>query len=182
MGSGVGPLDEAGLRAAAAHAREEWRAEEQHWSSAALEQWRHTRTLVDLARDHLYRGDTIALRWPGEAAVVTGRVIGVSDDAIAVATYAGRVDVALAPGTAISWRIVESAARGGSRGIAPLTFRARLLELESLTCEVDVAHLDGEMVRGTLCVGHDHVQVVAPGATWVIALSALRWVRESSPA
>jgi len=182
MGSRGDPLDEVGLRAAAAHAREEWRADEQHWSAAALEQWRHTRTLVDLARDHLHRGDTIALRWPGATAAVAGRVVGVSGDAVAVATFAGRVDVALAPGAAISWRIVESATRGGSRGITPLTFRARLLELESLACEVDVAHLDGEIVRGVLCVGHDHVQVVAPGASWMIALSALRWVRESSPA
>jgi len=176
------PLDEAGLRAAAADAREEWRADEQHWSAAALEQWRHTRTLLDLARDHLHRGDTIAFRWPGATVAVTGRVIGVSDDAVAVATFAGRVDVALAPGTVISWSEVDSATRGGSRGIAPLTFRARLLELESLTCEVDVAHLDGEVVRGVLRVGRDHVQVVAPDATWAIAVSALRWVRESSPA
>jgi len=176
------PLDAVGMRATAAEARADWRADEQHWSSAALEQWRHTRTLVDLARDHLHRGDMIALQWPGATAAVAGRVIGVSDDAVAVATFAGRVDVVVAPGTAISWRVVESATRGGSRGIAPLTFRARLLELESLACEVDIAHLDGEIVSGVLRVGRDHVQVVAPGATWVIAVSALRWVRESAPA
>lgn len=181
MASAPDPLLDAQLRVAAAAARAEWRVDEEHWAGAALEQWQHARTLVDLARDHLHRGDTISLRWPGSAVSLTGRVTAVSDDALAVDAFTGRVDVSLAPGLALAWRVVEQATRGGSRGDEPLTFRARLLELEAIGAPVDVAALDDEIVRGAVRVGRDHVQVVGGDARWVLALSALRWVRAPAP-
>ncbi|MFI5046346.1 MAG: hypothetical protein ACHQIG_04730 [Acidimicrobiia bacterium] len=174
-------LDTAGLGTAAAAVRADWQADEEHWTAAALEQWRHGRTLTDVARDHLHRGDTISLLWAGCSIAVTGRVLGVSDDALAVETSGSRVDVHLAPSTAIAWRVVERAERGGCRGLALGTFRARLLELEAGDDPVDVA-LDGDdTLHGALQVGRDHIVVHTPGGEWVVALSAVRWVRVPAP-
>ena len=169
------------LRTAAARVRAEWRADEEQWATAAHEQWRHTRTLLDVARDHLHRGDTIALRWAGAPAPVTGRVLEVAGDALALDTVGGQVHVPLGAGVPIAWRVVERAVHGGRRSGDPLTFRARLLELESAGAAVAVAAFDDEVLCGTLRVGRDHVEVAAADVTWVVALSAVRWVRVLAP-
>ncbi|MET0628598.1 MAG: hypothetical protein ABW033_09090 [Acidimicrobiia bacterium] len=181
--------DGASLASVAAAARAEWRADEEEWTAAALEQWRHGRTIVDIAREHLHRGDIIAVELDGSlpgvrsgSRVLQGSVIGVADDAIALDTLSGRVDVALHPGASIAWRVVERVRDGGGRGLLLNSFRARLLELESAGQPVAVGATTVDMIhRGRLTVGRDHVVVDDDDAWWVIAFSALRWVRAVSP-
>ncbi|HEX5588267.1 MAG TPA: hypothetical protein VFZ17_13225 [Acidimicrobiia bacterium] len=174
-------MDELGdgtLARVGAAARAEWRADEEEWSAAALEQWRHGRTLVDVAREHLHRGDVIAIDLLSPSPSLQGAVIGVATDLIAVDAFTGRVDVHVAHDAPIAWRIVERVADGGTRGLDLDGFRARLLELEAAATrvEVGVATSDAPQ-RGLLTVGRDHVGLEDRDASWVISLSALRWVR-----
>jgi hypothetical protein len=106
-------IDDADLAVAAA-LRAEWRADEHAWTRAALQQWEHDRTLVDVLRTCLHRGDTVALEFPGRAFV--GIVTAVGDDVARVATPDGSVDVYLAPTAAFVLRVVAPAPAGGQRG------------------------------------------------------------------
>ena len=49
--------------ASAGALRAAWRAEEAEWSRAALERWQHEQTLVDVLRECMHRGDTVAVRF-----------------------------------------------------------------------------------------------------------------------
>jgi hypothetical protein len=175
----------------AAAARAEWRADEEEWAAAALEQWRHGRTIVDVAQQHLHRGDIIAIDLDGSrpdasgasgaSHVLRGPVIGVADDVIALDTVGGRVDVALHPGVPIAWRVVERVPHGGGRGLPLDSFRARLLELEAARQVVEIGATTVDVMhRGCLTVGRDHVVVDDDDTSWLLALSALRWVRAVS--
>jgi hypothetical protein len=176
----------ASLASVAAAARAEWRADEDEWTAAALEQWRHGRTVVDLAREHLHRGDIIAIELDGSRSgarrALQGPVIGVADDVIALDTLSGRVDVALHPGVPIAWRVVERVPDGGGRGLPLDSFRARLLELEAARQPVEVGAMtvDGTH-RGCLTVGRDHVVVDDDDTSWLVAFSALRSVHAAPP-
>jgi len=194
----VDGFGDASFAHAAAAARAEWRSDEEEWAAAALEQWRHGRTLVDAAREHLHRGDTIAIATAGSRLPPTGVVIGVADDVIAIESRGPladvhladvrRVDVHMVPGAPIAWRVLHRAAHGGTRGIALGSFRARLLELEMTGARVELGASIGEdQHRGSLTVGRDHVVLVDADdhdedpRTWVIALSAVQWVRPATP-
>ncbi|MGH9025660.1 MAG: hypothetical protein ACRDWD_06005 [Acidimicrobiia bacterium] len=173
------------LAAEAAAARAEWRAEEEEWTRAEAERWVHRRTLVDLAREYLHRGDEVAV----VAAGVTfcGELTRVGTDWLQVQTMSGRVDVALtlnlADGPAgaqpapVLIRRTERARAGGRRDDgAVATFRARLLEHETNGAVVVVGSrlLPGEL-RGVLAVGADHVLVCAEGVE--TAVPWVEWVR-----
>jgi hypothetical protein len=165
----------------AAEARAAWRDDELEWTSAAYEQWCHGRTLVDRAREHLHRGDRIAVTARPGAVPLAGRVVGVADDALALGTAGGRVDVPLRGDRAVAWRVVERARTGGSHGAAVGGFRARLLELEAAGAMVDVgtAVLD-RVACGRLTVGRDHVVVDDGDTVTVIGMGAIDWVRAAS--
>ena len=178
--STLDPRTRAELADVAADARAAWRADEEEWTAAALAQWHHGRTLVDVAREHLHRGDTITVSWAGATTRLTGVVMGVGADVVALSVGSTRVDLALHAHTPIVWRVAQRAHDGGSRGHALNGFRARLLELEAAADVVDVG-LDDEVVVGRLTVGRDHVVVVDDDLTTVVAISALRYVRPSSP-
>ena len=169
--TGPDPLEHAGIGDAAASARAAWRAEEEEWTRAAVEQWHHGRTLLDVVRDCMHRGDTIALRVG--AATVAGTVCAVGDDVVSLAAPDGRVDVPLDPTTASTVRVVERARTGGTRGEPCTTFRARLLELEASKLGVEIAMTGGDAVRGRLVVGRDHVVV----GDDVVAFAAIASVR-----
>jgi hypothetical protein len=62
--------------------REEWRTEQEAVTHDAAEQWRHSRTLLDLARDHMHRGDLVAVTAAGHEAV--GEIVEVARDRIAL--------------------------------------------------------------------------------------------------
>jgi hypothetical protein len=168
-------IDDADLAVAAA-LRAEWRADEHAWTRAALEQWEHDRTLVDVLRTCLHRGDTVALELPGRAFV--GIVSAVGDDIARVATPDGSVDVQLVPTAAFVLRIVAPARAGGQRGDPTIaTFRARLLQLEGVVIQLGVAAREDELT-GQLCVGRDQISVVdREGARRYVPIGSVSWVR-----
>jgi hypothetical protein len=168
-------IDDADLAAAAA-LRAEWRAEEDVWTRAALEQWEHDRTLADILRECLHRGDTVALEFPGTTFV--GVVSAVGDDVVRLATADGSVDAQLGPAPACSLRVVLSARAGGGRGDpTTATFRARLLQLEGAEVQIGfVAHHDA--VYGQLGVGRDQVNLLdRDGVRRYVPIASVTWVR-----
>ena len=171
------PLDRAHLGDAAAAVRAEWRADEEEWTRAAVERWQHRRTLLDVIRECMLRGDTIALRL-GDI-TFTGLVQGMGDDLVALDARGGRVDVRVDEHTPIVVRVHERARTGGTRGDAITNFRARLLELEMDGLNVEIgADAAGGVVGGDITVGRDHVIVHHDEeAETVIALAAVAWVR-----
>jgi hypothetical protein len=176
------PLDRVDIGNAAAVMRAEWRADEEEWTRAALERWQHDRTLLEVLRECMHRGDTIAVR--SGSVTFTGRVEAVGDNVVAIAARDGRVDLCCDAAVPLVVRVVERARSGGTRGDAVTTFRARLLELEMAEGDVEAGtRVSGDVVRGRLTVGHDHVVVRddeagdGGGGEMVIALAALAWVR-----
>jgi hypothetical protein len=165
------PLERSGIGDAAAAARAEWRTEEDEWRRAAVEQWHHGRTLLDVVRDCMHRGDTVSVRIG--TVTVTGTVCAVGDDVVSVAAPDGRADFLADARTPLLVRVVERAPRGGTRGEPCTTFRARLLELEASEEVVEIATASGDAARGRLVVGRDHL--VADDD--VVALTAVACVR-----
>jgi hypothetical protein len=163
------------LAAEAAAARAAWRAEEEEWTRAEAERWVHRRTLADLAREYLHRGDTVAVVAAGTS--FYGKLARVGDDWLQVKASSGPVDVALSPHTPVIVRRVERAPAGGWRDDgAVATFRARLLEHEANAEEVVVGSvLLDEELQGVLMVGADHVVVTAGEIE--TALVSVSWVR-----
>jgi hypothetical protein len=167
---------DSGLRATGAALRAEWRAEEEEWTRAALESFEHTRTLVDVVRAAMHRGDEVLLGSPAEG--LRGVVVHVGDDWCRLHGAAGECDVPLFPRPPIV-RVVERARQGGTAGTpsAPGSWRARLLEHETTVRLCAVAVAGGEVVSGSLRVGADHVVVRGHGFDAYLPLVALRWVR-----
>jgi hypothetical protein len=155
--------------------REEWRAEQESVTHDAAEQWRHSRTLLDLAREHMHRGDRIAITVAGHRAV--GEIFEVARDRIAVLddSAGARVDVHVTDAIPLAFSVVERARAGGRSGARTATFRARLLELETAGSPVVIATSMGpDRLTGTLSVGTDLVVIATPaGSETVIALSAV---------
>ena len=154
------PLEAGGpeLTVAVGRMREDWRAEEEEWSRAAAAQWAHGRRLVDVVRELMHRGDTIAVRAAG--ATFNGEVIHVGLDVARLRTASGVVDLHLAALTTgagdrhvrllapVMVRITERARSGGrASGGGPETFRACLLEHETEATEVVVGFLLDDQAR-----------------------------------
>jgi hypothetical protein len=106
--------------------REQWRLEEEEYARAAEQQWAHDRTLLDVARELMHRGDTVAIEMADT--MFTGIVVAVGGDYLQLLTSGGPVDVCIG-GTPLVLRVLERASAGGCRVIpGSQTFRARLLE------------------------------------------------------
>ena len=177
------PLDD-DLRARAAELRREWRADEEEWSRAALEHFRHGRTLVDVLRAVMHRGDVVLL---GDGAgtclgvpAVRGVVAHVGEDWCRVDVAGGVVELPVTT-TGPVVRVVERSPRGGRGGDpdAPATWRARLLELEVAQASCAVGLTTGELLTGSLSVGGDHVVVGADAEAIYVPMGALSWLRPS---
>jgi hypothetical protein len=168
-------IDDADLALAAA-VRAEWRADELEWTRAALEQWEHERTLADVLRACMHRGDTVAFEFPARTFV--GVVTAVADDVVRLATTDGSVDAQVGPTCAFLLRVVEPARAGGQRGDETIaTFRARLLELEGAVTRVGVAARTDELA-GRLGVGRDQISVVdRDGVRRYVPIGSVTWVR-----
>ena len=162
--------------AVAAAVRAEWRADELAWTRAALEQWEHDRTLADVLRACMHRGDKVALEYPGRTFV--GVVAAVGDDLVRLATADGSLDAQLGPTGVLLLRVVEPARAGGHRGDETIaTFRARLLQLEGAATRVGVTASTDELT-GRLCVGRDQVSVVdRDGVRRYVPIGSVTWVR-----
>ena len=92
--------------------REEWRAEQEAATRDAAEQWRHSRTLLDLAREHMHRGDRVAITVGRPPAA--GEIVEVATDRIALFDDERRTDVHLIDSVPLAFTIVERAAFGRS--------------------------------------------------------------------
>jgi hypothetical protein len=161
------------LAARAAEARAEWRTEEEEWTRAEAERWVHRRSLADLAREYLHRGDTVEVI--AGALGFRGTLARVGDDWLQVLTGAGPVDVPLSGGVVL--RRVERAEAGGRRDDGSVaTFRARLLEYEASGVDVVVGGWSTTTeVHGCVAVGGDHVVVTGDGVE--TALGRIAWIR-----
>jgi hypothetical protein len=168
-------IDDEGL-AAAAGLRAQWRAEEEQWTRAALERWEHDRTLLDVLRACMHRGDTVALAFADRT--FTGVVTAVGADLARVETVDGSVDAHLGATAACSLRVITTARAGGERGDPSVaTFRARLLHLEGGVVQLGVRAPDDAVV-GELRVGRDQVSVVdRDGARRYVPITSVSWVR-----
>jgi hypothetical protein len=189
----AGDVGDAGgpeLGAATGSMREAWRTEEEEWSRAAAAQWAHGRSLVDVARELMHRGDTVSVTAGG--AVFTGAVTDVGVDVMRVHTAAGAVDVQLAAVTTgsgeqrhirlpapVVLRVVERARSGGRSSGGGGTFRARLLEHEADGIELAVGSaLLGDDLYGTVTVGRDQVRVCdRDGGETYLPIAWISWVR-----
>lgn len=164
------------LREAGGAARAEWRAEEELWARAAFEAWEHQRSMIDVARDCMHRGDTVALVLPDRT--FTGTVVAAGRDHVGLRTAGGRVDVGFAPASGPLLRVVAPARAGGSRGDgATSTFRARLLELEPSQKLVEVGCV-GAVLSGVLRVGRDQVSLEdSEGGRVYVPMASVIWAR-----
>ncbi len=172
---------DAGLRARAAELRAEWRAEEEEWSRAALESFEHSRTLLDVLRALMHRGDGVLLGTGPDA--LRGVVVHVGDDWCLLDTPGRAVGVPVGRVAPVV-RVVDRSRRGGTTGVrtAPTTWRALLFEHEMGRDPCVVAVAGGERLVGRLRVGADHVIVDEParGAgddrPVFVPLGAVLWV------
>jgi hypothetical protein len=152
--------------------REEWRAEQESVTHDAAEQWRHTRTLLDLARDLMHRGDHVAVVAGGHR--FAGVIVEVARDRFALfdEPHDTRVDVQVADSIPLSVSVVERARSGGRSGAQFASFRARLLELEGRPVTI-ATMLGPDRVTGTLGVGVDVVMVTTAVGETLLPLAAV---------
>ena len=171
------PFASAGFGDAGAAARAEWRADEETWTRAAVEQWRHNRSLRDITRDAMYRGDRLAFELP--AVTFTGWITAVGDDVVVLETPDGPVDVNVAEHVPLVVRALERAHAGGTRGTPVTTLRARALELETEGCDVRIGcSVVPDVLEGRVKVGRDHLVVSErDGDDVVVPLAAVAWMR-----
>lgn len=166
------------LAAAAAALREEWRAEQEAATRDAHESLRHRLTLADRLREHMHRGDRLAVVVCGVQRFV-GTVVEVGADLVAVRSpFAGRIDVHLAAGVPFAYEVFERGG-GGHRGdgAAGGRFHHALVRREQ-DAEVTLGTVhDPAGVDARLVVGADHVVLVArAGAETVVPISQVAWV------
>jgi hypothetical protein len=171
------------LALAGAAMRAEWRDEEEEWMRAAAQHWAHGRSVHDVARDLMHRGDTIEAVAAGRS--FTGPIEFVGDDFVELRTANGRVDVrtvqsdgrgeTMAP---VVLRVVHKARAGGHRGVpGATTLRARLLEREASSRPAVLGSvLLADEVRGHVGVGRDHVTIRGEGPDTVVPLTWVSWV------
>jgi hypothetical protein len=174
-------FDDGELRVQAASVRAEWRADEDEWTRAAYEQFEHARSLVDVARACMHRGDRVSFV-VGDV-TFTGTITAMGPDTARV--QLGRdpddlVDVHLAVATGVVLRIDEHARAGGSRGDRALSFRARALELEEAPQVLVGLGPAGHVLAGRLTVGRDHLRIVSVDGTGTHATFAgVSWLRRA---
>jgi hypothetical protein len=149
-------------RAVAAEAREEWRADEEAAAREAAVAWNHGRTIADLARDCMARGDRISVTTYNHRAV--GFVVEVADDLIAIRNVgSARIDFHLTPLSPFSFTVNEPAI--GDAQIPPVSsggFHGRLLSREASGDDCLVAVVgEAEPLCGRIEVGANFVRVIA---------------------
>lgn len=154
--------------------RAEWRAEETEWSHAALEQWEHNRTLADVARDAMHRGDRVSFAFP--SLTWTGTLVAVGDDLARVDTGDGLVDVRLGADAPFVVRTAPPSSDTGHRGDGTVTtFLARLRELDGTAVRIGSGTDD---LQGEMRVGRDQLRVVdRDGGCAYVPIDSSWWVR-----
>lgn len=158
----------------------EFRAEAEESERLAAQAARRQRTLADVARDAMARGDLVAADIA--ARTFSGTVLLAGTDFVSLATVAGRVDVRLSAPALVMHITRRPAAVGRDRRSGPETFRARLLELElaGAVVEVGLATPGSERVGPLATVAADHLVLHGDVGEVFVSLAAVVWVRERS--
>lgn len=182
MGDRTPGFDDAELRAAAAHVRDEWRNEEETLARDAFVVWRHRRTLPDVLREHMARGDRIELRVHGHT--FTGVVVALGADVISLRDERRpRVDVRFGAAVPIEVTLLARAVDGGRSGPYPDGgFRGRLLarEADGQPCRVELVDRPDPVVA-TVAPGDGVVFLAAlDGTTSTVTLDAVVAVSSAS--
>ncbi len=145
-------------------ARAQWRAEQEAAIGDAAEAFFHARCLLDLLNGYMRNGDRVALSVGPHKS--SGDLVEVARGYVAMRLVGStRVDFQLLAEMPYQLSVQQrnaSQARGHemTRG----SFRARLLELESLGTEVTLGTmLSSEQLVGRLRVGADHVLLARRG-------------------
>ena len=165
------------LGAAGATMREAWRAEQEAATKDAVEARAHRQTLQDRFREHMHRGDRIAVTVAGQRIAGVPEEIG--DDLLAVRTLSGRVDIHLSPTIPFWYEIVEKPQEGGHRGSdsAGGRFVGALLAREQEAQATIGTIFDADGIEGKLVVGTDHVVIVArAGKETTVPIAHVTWV------
>ncbi len=152
------------------------RADAEESERLALQTARRRRTLVDVARELMARGDLVGVGVPGRR--FTGVVTHAAGDLVVVRTAGGLVDVNLRAPAHL--RVLERAPRGGETSTdGPSSFKARLFEIELAATPVAIGcSTVGDEQRGTIAaVGVDHVVWHdGDGAEWFLPIAAITHV------
>ncbi|HLM18185.1 MAG TPA: hypothetical protein VK549_10215 [Acidimicrobiia bacterium] len=154
-------------------ARAQWRAEEEQWSRAALEQWEHGRGLADIVRDCMHRGDTVTFAFASHA--WSGRVVAVGHDIARLDTGDTLVDLRLAAAAAFVLRVREGNRVATHDHGTRTTFTARLREFDGTMVCIGTA---SGPLEGRLRIGLDQVRITGAdqGVAYVPA-GSIWWVR-----
>ena len=154
-------------------ARAEWRADEEQWSRAALEQWEHRRSLADVVRDCMRRGDTATFAFV--AHTWSGNVVAVGHDIARVDTGDTCVDLRLAADAPFVLRTRTADDLGGLDHGVLTTFTARLREVDG-TAQC-IGTWNGSL-EGRLRIGLDQVRVTAADESLAyVPTGSIWWVR-----
>ncbi|HUG83596.1 MAG TPA: DUF2642 domain-containing protein, partial [Euzebya sp.] len=148
----------------------EVRAEQAAYEAMALQaEWR-ARTLADVARELVVRGDHIEVRAAGQS--FSGTVVHAGADYAVLDTRRGPVDLVLTRGDHL--RVTQRVREGGrAPGRGAKTLRARLTEHEVSGQRLCLLTADGE-VEGTLdAVAVDHVLVATRRGQVVVPQTAV---------
>lgn len=152
------------------------RAEAEDSERLAAQAARRGRSLADVARELMARGDTVTVAVPGRW--FTGVIIHASGDLLTLRAAGGSVDVNLRAPAHL--QVVQRARSGGLAGSdGASSFKARLFEIEMAGELVTLGCLTvGEEVRGRIAaVGVDHlVWQSGGGREWYLPLVAVTHV------
>ena len=158
-------------------AGEELRADAEENERLAAQAARRNASLADVARDAMFRGDKVALRFTNHT--VSGQVAHASGDLLTVETTAGTVHVNL--GVPVTLTVIEpDAAEGRTPEQGVDSLRARLFELELAEAEVELqaAGFDGSIRGRVAVVATDHVVLRTDDGNLHVAFAAVESVLE----
>ena len=150
------------LGAAGATMREAWRAEQEAATKDAVEARAHRQTLQDRFREHMHRGDRIAVTVAGQRIAGVPEEIG--DDLLAVRTLSGRVDIHLSADDPVLVRDRRETTRKAATAVpiprAGASVGALLAREQEAQATIGTI-FDADGIEGQLVVGTDHVVIVA---------------------
>lgn len=149
----------------------ELRAEQAEYESMALQaQWR-ARSLADVARELMVRGDEVEVVTAGRTLLGTVHHAGI--DFMVVSTPAGPTDVGLA--TMTTFRVVRRARSGGRPpGPGARTLRARMTEHATARTPLTILVADGGTLGATIgAAAEDHLLVQTRRGSVAVPWSAV---------